>query len=199
MRIIGGTLKGKTITPPTSFKARPTTDFAKEGLFNTLINQFDFETISVLDLFSGTGSISYEFASRGCKEIYSIEMNPIHYNFIKRMTSQLKLPIQAVHHNVFDFLEICKIDFDIIFADPPYDIAGLDTIPDKIFNTSTKGYHIDSTQQVISQTNQTRAGTNLLRNDGILILEHPAAYSFKEHPHFIKEKKYGNVHFSFFQ
>jgi 16S rRNA G966 N2-methylase RsmD len=84
MRIIGGNLKGKTILPPNGFMARPTTDFAKEGLFNMLINEFDLSECRVLDLFSGTGSISYEFASRGCPEIYSIEMNPLHSSFIKK-------------------------------------------------------------------------------------------------------------------
>ena len=156
--------------------ARPTTDFAKEGLFNMLINEFDLSECRVLDLFSGTGSISYEFASRGCPEIYSIEMNPLHSSFIKKSAAKLGIKgMQVVRHNVFDFIEICKIDFDLIFADPPYDIEGLDTIPDRIFS---KG---------------------LLREGGRLILEHPGSYNFESHPHFVKEKKYGNVHFTFFE
>ena len=176
MRIIGGNLKGKTILPPNGFMARPTTDFAKEGLFNMLINEFDLSECRVLDLFSGTGSISYEFASRGCPEIYSIEMNPLHSSFIKKSAAKLGIKgMQVVRHNVFDFIEICKIDFDVIFADPPYDIEGLDTIPDRIFS---KG---------------------LLREGGRLILEHPGSYNFESHPHFVKEKKYGNVHFTFFE
>lgn len=176
MRIIGGTLRGRSIYPPSNFEARPTTDFAKEGLFNTLSNEYDFSSCRVLDLFSGTGSISFEFASRGCRQIYSVEMNPLHASFIKKNASLLKIEgMNVVRHNVFDFLEICKLDFDIIFADPPYRLSDLDTIPDKIFLHP------------------------LLKEGGVFILEHPAAYSFTSHPHFIKEKKYGNVHFSFFE
>lgn len=176
MRIIGGTLKGKNILPPTNFAARPTTDFAKEGLFNILINEFDIEDLSLLDLFSGTGSISYEFASRGCKEIVSIEMNPLHARFIKQVVSSYKIKgMQVVRHNVFDFIEICAKSFDIVFADPPYNIEGLDTIPNRVFNKK------------------------LVNKDGYLILEHPAEYNFENHPLFIKERKYGNVHFSFFR
>ena len=107
MRIIGGSLKGKTILPPNGFMARPTTDFAKEGLFNMLINEFDLSECRVLDLFSGTGSISYEFASRGCPEIYSIEMNPLHSNFIKKSAAKLGIKgMHVVRHNVFDFIDI---------------------------------------------------------------------------------------------
>ena len=176
MRIIGGSLKGKNILPPVKFAARPTTDFAKEGLFNILINEFDIEELSVLDLFSGTGSISYEFASRGCKDIISVEMNPLHARFITKVAKEYKIDsIQVVKHNVFDFIPICKKSFDIIFADPPYSIDGLDTIPDKVFNA------------------------NILNADGYLILEHPGTYSFTEHRFFVKERNYGNVHFSFFR
>lgn len=176
MRIIGGTLKGKNILPPANFGARPTTDFAKEGLFNILNNEFNFDEISVLDLFSGTGSISFEFASRGCKDIISIEMNANHAKFIKQVISAYKITgIQSIRHNVFDFIEICNKSFDLIFADPPYELEGLDTIPDKIFSK------------------------NLLNEEGYLILEHPKTYNFDSHPNFVKEKKYGNVHFSFFE
>lgn len=174
MRIIGGELKGKSILPPMGYKARPTTDFAKEGLFNTLINQYDFESLSVLDLFSGTGSISYEFASRGCRDIVAIEMNPANAAFIKKTAASLKIKMQVVHHNVFDFFEICTKQFDLVFADPPYAIEGLDTIPDRVFSH------------------------NILKEDGMLILEHPGTYSFESHPCFLKERKYGNVHFSYF-
>lgn len=177
MRIIGGALRGRSINPPQGYKARPTTDFAKEGLFNTLCNELDFGEISVLDLFGGTGSISFEFASRGCNDIICVEMNPVNAAFIKKSAAQLGLNdrIQVVHHNVFDFLPICRKSFDIVFADPPYAIEGLDTIPEKVFFC------------------------NILKNDGYLILEHPADYSFAENPLFVKEKKYGNVHFSYFR
>jgi len=177
MRIIGGSLKGKSVNPPLGYKARPTTDFAKEGLFNILANEIDIENISLLDLFSGTGSISYEFASRGCRDIVAVEMNPANTSFIKKTAASFKLSgtIQVVHHNVFDFLGICTKRFNIIFADPPYSIEGLDTIPDKVFDK------------------------DILTPDGYLILEHPADYSFTAHPCFVKERKYGNVHFSFFR
>lgn len=176
MRIIGGTLRGKSIFPPETFKARPTTDFAKEGLFNILENEFDFETISVLDLFSGTGSISYEFASRGCKNVTSVEMNPLHFKFIKDNAKALKFQgIQALRLNSFDFIQICKIKYDIIFADPPFNIEGLAGIPNKILDKE------------------------ILNPGGYLILEHPASYNFTKENRFYKEKKYGNVHFSFFK
>lgn len=175
MRIIGGELRGRQILPPAGYKARPTTDFAKEGLFNTLFNEFDFEGISVLDLFSGTGSISFEFASRGCRDVVCVEMNPSNSAFISRTMISLGLKgrVQVVHNNVFDFLDICSRRFDIVFADPPYSLEGLDSIPDKALGTVNEG--------------------------GYLILEHPAEYSFCAHECFVKEKKYGNVHFSYFR
>ena len=176
MRIIGGELKGKTINPPARYQARPTTDFAKEGLFNILENEYDFSAISFLDLFAGTGSISLEAASRGCTDIVSVEMNPLHARFIRQCALEFRVRgMQVVRHNVFDFLPLCTRPFDLIFADPPYALEGLDTIPDKIF------------------------ARPILCPDGYFILEHPGTYSFTGHPHFIKEKKYGNVHFSFFR
>lgn len=167
--------------PPAGFRARPTTDFAKEGLFNVLDNAYDLSAVRVLDLFSGTGSISYEFASRGAQEIYAVEMNPLHASFIKRSAASFRISgMHVVRHNVFDFLNICRLDFDIVFADPPYEIEGLDTIPDRVFNAPC-------------------VSGGLLREGGVLILEHPGSYSFDNHPRFEKEKKYGNVHFSFFR
>ncbi len=177
MRIVGGDLRGKQINPPANFKARPTTDFAKEGLFNILSNQYDFQEISVLDLFSGTGSISFEFVSRGCKNITAVEMNPLHASFIKSQAAKLSgrtLSIQVVHHNVFDFLKICTKKFDLVFADPPYDLTGFKNVPDKILES------------------------NIFSDNGILVFEHPKDYNFEDNPHFLKERKYGNVHFSFF-
>ncbi|MFA6770597.1 MAG: RsmD family RNA methyltransferase [Bacteroidales bacterium] len=176
MRIIGGEHRGIQILPPKTFNARPTTDFAKEGLFNTLANLYNFETVTVLDLFSGTGGITYEFASRGCTNIIAIEMNHIHSNFIKATITKLNLKgVNSVRHNVFDFIKVCHLKFDIIFADPPYDIEGLAGIPDKILSQE------------------------LLNPGGIFVFEHSAAFNFKEHPLLFKEKKYGNVHFSFFK
>ena len=176
MRIIGGRLKGKAIEPPQGYKARPTTDFAKEGLFNILNNEYEFEGLQVLDLFGGTGSISFEFASRGASMVYCVEMLPLHANFIKSQVAKFGLRnLTVVRHNVFEFLEICHEKFDIIFGDTPYALEDLATIPDKVF---AKG---------------------ILHPRAYLILEHPGDYNFESHPYFIKERKYGNVHFSFFE
>lgn len=176
MRIIGGTKKGKFISVPPGFSARPTTDFAKEALFNILDNEFEFEGLKVLDLFSGTGSISYEFASRGAGKIWSVEMNPQYAAFIKNQAKGLGFDnIVSVHHNAFDFIPLCHEKFDIVFADPPYALDGVETLPDKIF----------------------QAG--LVYPDRYLIVEHGDEHSFEGHPCFVKEKKYGRVHFSFFE
>ena len=176
MRIISGTLRGKTINPPANYQARPTTDFAKEGLFNILMGMVDFEETSFLDLFSGTGSISYEMASRGCTDIVAVEMNPVNAAFISRTAASLNITgMQVVRHNVFDFLGICTKSFDLVFADPPYAIEGLDTLPAKVLSAG------------------------LLAGDGLFVLEHGSDYSFEKEPGFVKEKKYGNVHFSFFR
>ena len=176
MRIIGGKLKGKNILPTQGYKARPTTDFAKEGLFNVLNNEYEMEGLKVLDLFGGTGAISYEFASRGASMVYCVEMLPLHANFIKSQAAKFGMDnLTVVRHNVFDFLEICREKFDIIFADPPYAIDGLADIPDKVFSK------------------------DILHPGAYFILEHPEEFDFSGHPRFIKEKKYGNVHFSFFE
>ena len=175
MRIIGGKLKGKSIDPPKGYKARPTTDFAKEGLFNILDNEYEFADLCVLDLFGGTGSIGMEFASRGASIVHCVEMAPENAAFIRRTASSLGLGnFTVVHHNVFDFLEICTQKYDIIFADPPYALVGLDTLPDKVLSRG------------------------ILHPGCYFILEHPSEYSFASHPCFVKERKYGNVHFSFF-
>ena len=177
MRIIGGSLRGKSILPPAGYRARPTTDFAKEGLFNTLNNEFWFEDLSVLDLFGGTGSIAFEFASRGAAEVISVEMNPAHVAFIRKTAAALGVDrqVKVLHQNVFDFLDICTKRFDIVFADPPYALEGLDTIPGRVL------------------------ARKLVAPGGYFILEHPADYSFADHPFFVKERKYGNVHFSYFR
>ena len=176
MRIISGSLKGRVLIPPKSFKARPTTDFAKEGLFNMLEHNYDFSTLSVLDLFAGSGGISLEFVSRGCPSVLCVEMNPAHARFIRDTASVFRITenLQVVHHNVFDFLSLCTARYDIVFADPPYDLSGLENIPDKVMSSG------------------------IVKEDGIFILEHPAAFNFSAHCCFQKEKKYGNVHFSFF-
>jgi len=176
MRIISGSLKGKTIDPPAQFKARPTTDFAREALFDMIGNEYEFEDLKVLDLFGGTGAISYEFVSRGVGHVWTVEMNPIHAAFISTQARKLGISdkITVVRHNVFEFLPLCTEKFDIVFADPPYALDDLETIPDKVF------------------------AAGILHPDCWFVLEHGDEHSFTEHPHFLREKKYGRVHFSFF-
>lgn len=175
MRIIGGRLKGKEIKPPRGYSARPTTDFAKEGLFNVLGNEYEFDDLKVLDLFGGTGAIAFEFASRGAGRVYCVEMARENATFIKSEAERLGLPnVTMVRSNVFDFLPLCREKFDIVFADPPYALEGLDTLPDKVF------------------------AANIIHPECYFILEHPGTYSFKDHPRFVKEKTYGKVHFTFF-
>lgn len=175
MRIIGGRLKGKTINPPANYSARPTTDFAREALFNILDSEYEFDDLMVLDLFGGTGAISFEFASRGAGHVYCVEMARENASFIKTEAARLGLGnVTVVRDNVFDFLPICHKKFDIVFADPPYAIEGLDTIPD----------------QVLSR--------DIIHPGGYLILEHGGEHSFTGHPLFTKEKVYGRVHFTFF-
>ena len=175
MRIIGGTHKGKEIRPPRGYAARPTTDFAKEGLFNVLDNEYEFADLKVLDLFGGTGAIAFEFASRGAGRVYCVEMARENASFIKTEAARLGLTnVTMVRANVFDFLPLCREKFDIVFADPPYALEGLDTLPDKVLEAG------------------------ILHPECYFILEHPGEYDFAAHPAFVKTKVYGKVHFSFF-
>ena len=176
MRIISGTYRGKQIRPPKNFKARPTTDFAKEGLFNILMNHFDLEELDVLDLFAGTGSISYEFASRGARSVVAIEKDQAYHNFIRLTTQEMGLDlVTVIRGDVFRYLRKPYQSFDIIFADPPYDHPLLETLPDLVFETE------------------------ILAKGGLLILEHPGTSSFTSHNHFHELRKYGGVNFSFFR
>jgi 16S rRNA (guanine(966)-N(2))-methyltransferase RsmD len=175
VRIISGTYRGKIIHPPSGFSARPTTDFAKESLFNILQNHFDIENAAVLDLFAGTGSISYEFASRGAARITTIEADPVHFRFIKRTAEQMDLQqMQVIRSDAFAFIRKPFESYDIIFADPPYDHPDLAKLPDHIFDT------------------------NILLPEGWFILEHGAKERFEAHPHFRQRRKYGSVNFSVF-
>jgi 16S rRNA (guanine966-N2)-methyltransferase len=176
MRIISGTYRGKRINPPKSFKARPTTDFSKEGLFNILMNNFDLEELDVLDLFSGTGGISYEFVSRGARSVVAIEKEHAHYSFIRNTCQELEMDmVNVIRGDVFRYLKRPYQSFDIIFADPPYDHPLLDTLPDLIFSTE------------------------ILAKEGTFILEHPGDHSFTSHNHFSEHRKYGGVNFTFFK
>lgn len=178
MRIVGGARKRRQIIPPRNFRARPTTDFAKENLFNVLQNQYDLEDVEVLDLFSGTGSISYEFASRGAKRVVSLEMNPLHQRFIAATAKELGfVQIQSIKTNVFVYLKSMAgtESFDIVFADPPYDMGGVETLPELVFEGG------------------------FVRADGIFILEHSAQKDFSAYPNFYERRSYGSVQFSIFK
>ncbi|WP_372776326.1 16S rRNA (guanine(966)-N(2))-methyltransferase RsmD [Mangrovibacterium sp.] len=176
MRIVGGKYRGRLFNPGKSFHARPTTDMAKESLFNILQNQVDFESLKVLDLFAGTGSISFEFASRGCSDITSIEMNFQHHRFIKEVIEKLgEKNIKAIKTNAFQFCQKSDERFDLIFADPPYDHKQFSEVPDLVLSGS------------------------LLKEDGLFILEHPKNYNFSTRNEFVEVRNYGSVHFSFFR
>ena len=176
MRIISGLYKGKRISAPSNITARPTTDFAKEGLFNILNNLIDFDDIDVLDLFSGTGSISFEFVSRNCRHVISVEQNERHCSFIRKICTELKISnLQLIKTDVFRFVHSCNLNFDVVFADPPYELTQIEEIPDLIINK------------------------NILKPDGLFILEHSAKNDFSGHPNFENKRNYGNVNFSFFR
>ena len=175
MRIVGGKHRGRVFEPGKNFKARPTTDMAKESLFNILQNSIDFESIRALDLFSGTGSISYELASRGCPDITSVEINPSHIQFIKEVVEKLgEKNIRVVKSNVFVFTKRINEQFDLIFADPPFDHPKFSEVADLIFNNK------------------------LLKPDGLFILEHNSHFDYSKHPNFRELRRYGSVHFSMF-
>ena len=176
MRIIGGIYKSRIFRPGKNFKARPTTDFARENLFNILENRYDFENKKVLDLFGGTGSISFEFASRGCRDVTCVELDRFHYQFINSVieTLGIKRIVKPLNADAFKFVGRTSEHFDMIFADPPYELKKIAEIPDLILNS------------------------NLLNNEGLLILEHGKTNDFSSHPLFRELRKYGSVHFSFF-
>ena len=183
MRIITGQYKGRHFDIPRSFKARPTTDFAKENIFNVLNSYIDFEDATALDLFSGTGSISLELASRGCANVISVEMDRDHHRFIQECFRKLQgnnvqssmFNVQCIRGDVFRFIKSCKMQFDFIFADPPYTLSELDQLPDLIM------------------------GHGLLKKDGLFVLEHGKVNDFTQHPNFVEHRAYGSVNFSFFK
>ena len=176
MRIISGKYKGRHFDVPRTFKARPTTDFAKENLFNILNNIVDFEESTVLDLFSGTGSISLEFLSRGCCEVVSVEMEQLHYGFLKKSAATLDdKDWHIVRDDVFRFLKRCNSSYDIVFADPPYALKTLKDIPDLVLEGG------------------------ILKKGGIFVFEHGKDYDFTTHPYFHRHVSYGSVNFTFFK
>ncbi len=176
MRIISGKLKGKRLTAPKKLPVRPTTDMAKEGLFNILNNRYYFEHIDVLDLFSGTGNISFEFASRNSRSVKAVDAHASCIAYISKTAKTLDLDIATVKADVFMFLSKAQGKFDVIFADPPYDF---------------------SEEQLSSIVNLVFTG-DFLSKEGVLILEHASHKSLAELPYFQEKRKYGSSIFSFF-
>lgn len=177
MRIISGKKKGKQLIAPAKLPVRPTTDFAKEALFNILNNHYYFDEISVLDLFSGTGNISYEFASRGCENIISVDNHKGCVQFITKIAQELDFSIIPLKSDVYDYLKKTNQKFDIIFADPPYDF----------------------THEKFTEIIRLIFENELLTNEGMLIIEHSKHTDLVENDHFSFSKKYGGNMFSFFE
>ena len=188
MRIITGKYKGRHFDIPRTFKARPTTDFAKENIFNVLMAYIDFEGAMALDLFSGTGSITLELLSRGCSSVTSVELDRDHYRFIQQCVNSISpspithqpspistdLSWKGVRGDVFRFVKSCRQQFDFIFADPPYALKELPEIPDLIF------------------------AKQLLNDGGVFVFEHGKNNDFSHHPHFADHRSYGSVNFTIF-
>ena len=176
MRIIGGELGGRKLNPPGKMPyTRPTTDIAKEGLFNILENNLDISTLKTLDLFGGTGNISYELASRGAKELTIVEKDPKMYSFIQKTSQELKLEnFNVVRADVFRFIDQCREKFDFIFAGPPYALDAIDDLPRKIVEKQ------------------------LLNPSGWFVLEHTPRNDYKGFPFFATARNYGTTIFSIF-
>ena len=175
MRIIGGKYKRRLIRPPKNLPVRPTTDLAKESLFNIIQYKTEIRDKSALDLFSGTGSIAFEFASRGCSTVYAVERDSRCARYIKQTAADFGMEqLKTVHSDVFRFLNPRTPRFDIIFADPPYQMKNIEEIPKLIFKY------------------------DLLLPGGLLVIEHPKEIDFSAQDHFVEHRKYGHVNFSFF-
>lgn len=160
---------------PTNISARPTTDFARENIFNVLENRIDFDGLTALDLFAGTGAISFEFLSRGCDHVTAVEKSSTQYNFIRRVAQQLNCQnITLVKGDAIRHIESSMATYDLIFADPPYDLPGFAEIPAKIL------------------------ASKMLKPTTIIIIEHSKAYDFSTLPHFVEHRHYGSVNFSIF-
>ena len=176
MRIISGIYGGRRLSPPKNITARPTTDFAKESLFNLLNNRIDFEGIDMLDLFAGTGGIGIECVSRGAREVTAIEIAHVQQNWIIACCKQLGIRnLSVIRGDVFKFLSACRTKYDLIFADPPYALDRIEELPDLIL------------------------GQDILKEDGWLVIEHGKDTNFTAHMRHVETRTYGSVHFSFFQ
>ena len=175
MRIIGGKYKRRVINPPRNLPVRPTTDLAKESLFNILTHRIELSGKIALDLFAGTGAISYEFVSRGCSEVIAVDRNFQCIRFINETSGQLGMDaLKAIRAEVFGLLNRLTTQFDVIFADPPYDLDRIDQVSLKVFQN------------------------NLLKPDGWLVIEHPKEIDLSQQSNFFDHRKYGHVNFSFF-
>jgi 16S rRNA (guanine(966)-N(2))-methyltransferase RsmD len=177
MRIIAGNFKGRKFYPPAKkWPTRPTTDYAKEGLFNILMNRIDFDKTKMLDLFGGTGNHCYEFISRGCVDATYVDRFGGAVSFVKKISAELDVEdkLRIVRMDVFKFIKTDQGSYDYIFAGPPYPLKTLDSIPDEIFQSS------------------------LLSIDGMFVLEHNPNHDFKMHPYFREQRNYGTTLFSFF-
>ncbi|MEC4113592.1 RsmD family RNA methyltransferase [Myroides pelagicus] len=177
MRIVSGKLKGRRINPPKNLPVRPTTDMAKEALFNILNHHFNFSELTILDLFAGTGNISYEFASRGTESIVSVDGDYGCVNFIKKTAKEFDLNILPFKSDVFKFIEKHKSSYDIVFADPPYDF----------------------TQEQFEKIVTDVLSLNLISEEGMLIVEHSKFTKLEHLEHFSFEKSYGGSVFTFFE
>jgi 16S rRNA (guanine966-N2)-methyltransferase len=177
MRIISGKYKGRRIAPPKNLPVRPTTDMSKEALFNVLNNHFNFSELKILELFAGTGSISYEFASRGCSPILCVDGDMGCINFIKKTAKEFDFDITALKSDVFKFLEKHKGNYDIIFADPPYGMSQkeFETIIELIFERE------------------------LLDDEGMLVVEHSKYTKLDHMANYSFQKNYGGSVFTFFE
>ena len=176
MRIIGGTLKGLRLNPPKNLPVRPTTDLAKEALFNILQNQIEFDNINVLDLFSGTGNIAFEFASRHAEQVVSVDRSIHCIHYIKDTAKQHQLNnIKTFKADVFKYLQLETDKYNLIFADPPYDLNQIPEIAKIVFEK------------------------DLLSPQGLLIIEHQSMQNLSNHPNFVEQRKYGHSSFSFFR
>jgi len=176
MRIISGTHKGRRLIAPKNLPVRPTTDNAKEALFNILNNRYYFDELKVLDLFAGTGNISFEFASRGSKNITSVDKHSGCIKFIYKVAQEFEFPITTIKQDVFQYLDAAHSKYDIIFADPPYafEIAKFERIIKTVFDSG------------------------LLSNEGVLIIEHPKHTDLSTFDHHLEARRYGGSVFSFF-
>ena len=195
MRIISGTYRGRRLSPPKNITARPTTDFAKESLFNLLNNRMDFEGIDMLDLFAGTGGIGLECVSRGAREVTAVELAHVQQNWIIACCKQLGIRnLSLIRGDVFKFLSSCRAKYDLIFADPPYALEQLPTLPDVILKPSA----ISRQDSAISHQDSEETDS-ILKPGGWLVIEHGKDTDFTTHPRHVETRTYGSVHFSFFQ